>query len=61
MTTQTQYKRRQTSMLRAGFEPTAPVVERAKTVHALDHVATVIAPGLLKIIIPRDITAVHNL
>jgi hypothetical protein len=25
-----------------GFEPTIPVFERAKTVHALDHTATVI-------------------
>jgi hypothetical protein len=25
-----------------GFEPTIPVFERAKTVHALDRVATVI-------------------
>jgi hypothetical protein len=26
-----------------GFEPTIPVFERAKTVHALDRAATVIA------------------
>jgi hypothetical protein len=31
----------QTSMPWVGFEPTTPVFERAKTVHALDHAATV--------------------
>jgi hypothetical protein len=39
-TTQTQNKRTQTSMPRVGFEPTTPVFERAKTVHALDRAAT---------------------
>jgi hypothetical protein len=29
-------------MLRVGFEPTIPVLERAKTVHALDRAVTVI-------------------
>jgi hypothetical protein len=29
-------------MPRVGFEPTIPVFERAKTVHALDRAATVI-------------------
>jgi hypothetical protein len=29
-------------MPREGFEPTAPVLERAKTYRALDHEATVI-------------------
>jgi hypothetical protein len=29
-------------MHRVGFEPTTPVFERAKTVHALDRAATVI-------------------
>jgi hypothetical protein len=29
-------------MPRLGFEPTIPVLERAKTVHALDRAATVI-------------------
>jgi hypothetical protein len=29
-------------MSRVGFEPTIPVFERTKTVHALDRVATVI-------------------
>jgi hypothetical protein len=28
-------------MLRVGFEPTTPVLKRAKTVHALDHAAPV--------------------
>jgi hypothetical protein len=32
----------QTPMHRVEFEPTIPVFERAKTVHALDHAATVI-------------------
>jgi hypothetical protein len=32
----------QTSMSQVGFEPTIPVFERAKTVHALDRAATVI-------------------
>jgi hypothetical protein len=41
-TTQTQNKHRETSMPRAGFEPTIPVFERAKMVHALDRDATVI-------------------
>jgi hypothetical protein len=41
-TTQTQNKRRQTSMPRVGFEPMTPVFEQAKTIHALDRAATVI-------------------
>jgi hypothetical protein len=41
-TTQTQNKRKQTSMLWVGFEPTTPAFEWAKTVHALDGAATVI-------------------
>jgi hypothetical protein len=40
-TTQTQNKRRQTSMPWVGLEPTIPVFERAKTVHDLDRTATV--------------------
>jgi hypothetical protein len=40
--TQTQNKRTETSGALVGFEPTIPVFERAKTVHALDHAATVI-------------------
>jgi hypothetical protein len=39
---QTQNKRTQTSMSQVGFEPTIPVCERAKTVHALERAATVI-------------------
>jgi hypothetical protein len=38
----TQNKRIQRSMPRLGFEPTIPVFELAKTVHALDRAATVI-------------------
>jgi hypothetical protein len=41
-TTQTQNKRTQTSILRAGFEPTIPAFQRAEIVHALDRAATVI-------------------
>jgi hypothetical protein len=41
-TTQTQNKRTQTSMPRVVFEPTIPVFERAKIVHALDRATTVI-------------------
>jgi hypothetical protein len=37
-----QNKRTQTSMPQRGFEPTIPVFERVKTVHALDRAATVI-------------------
>jgi hypothetical protein len=40
--TQTQNKSTQTSMPRVKFETMTPVVERAKTVHALDRAATVI-------------------
>jgi hypothetical protein len=40
--TQTQNKHRYTSMPRVGFEPTIPVFERAKTIHASDRAATVI-------------------
>jgi hypothetical protein len=32
----------ETSISRVGFEPTIPVFERGKTVHALDSAATVI-------------------
>jgi beta-lactamase regulating signal transducer with metallopeptidase domain len=45
-TAQTQNKHTQTSMPQMGFEPTIPVFERTKTVHALDCTATVI--GILK-------------
>jgi hypothetical protein len=41
-TTQTHNKRKQISMPRMGFEPTIPVFEHAKTVHALDRAATVV-------------------
>jgi hypothetical protein len=41
-------KRTWTSMPPVGFEPTIPVFKRAKTVHDLDHAATVI--GSLQII-----------
>jgi hypothetical protein len=35
-------KRTQISMFRVGFQPTIPVFEQAKRVHALDRAATVI-------------------
>jgi hypothetical protein len=44
-TTQTQNKLTQTFIPQVGFEPTIPLFERAKTVHASDRAATVI--GLL--------------
>jgi hypothetical protein len=42
-TTQTQNKLTQTSMSKVGFEPSIPVFERAKAVHALDSAAAVIS------------------
>jgi hypothetical protein len=45
-TTQTQNKRRQTSISWVGFEPTIPVFERAKTVLTLYRAATM--SGLIK-------------
>jgi hypothetical protein len=45
-TTRTQNKRTQILMPGVGFEPTIPVFERAKTVHALDRAATVIGHNL---------------
>jgi hypothetical protein len=50
-TTQTQNKRTQTSMFRVWFEPTIPVLERAKTVHAVDCTATVIGTDMYTFII----------
>jgi hypothetical protein len=44
--TQTQNKRKQTSMPWVGFEPTIPLFEQAKTFHALDRAVTVIASHL---------------
>jgi hypothetical protein len=41
-TAQTQNKRKQISIPQVGFEPTSPVLERAKTVHALGRATTVI-------------------
>jgi hypothetical protein len=46
-TTQTQKKWTQTSILQVGYEPTIPVFEREKTVHALDRAAIVIGIGNL--------------
>jgi hypothetical protein len=45
--TQTWSKYRRTLMPRVEFEPTTPVIGRAKTVHALDRAATVISDGNL--------------
>jgi hypothetical protein len=45
-------------MPRVGFEPTTPVLEQAKTVHALDSAATVIDMFLLSNYLPtRGTTA----
>jgi hypothetical protein len=41
-TTQTQNKRKQTSVPRVGFEPTTSVFERAETIYALGCIGTVI-------------------
>jgi hypothetical protein len=46
----TQNKRTQTSMPRMGFEPKIPVCELAKSVHALDRVATVIGSESIQFI-----------
>jgi hypothetical protein len=46
-TAQTQNKRTQTSMSQVGFEPTIQVLERVKTVHALDRAAAVFGPFYL--------------
>jgi hypothetical protein len=37
-------------MPQVGFEPMIPVFERAKTVHALDRVATVNASGIFTLL-----------
>jgi hypothetical protein len=37
----------QTFMPRVGFEPTIPVFERVKTVHALERAATVIGEEIV--------------
>jgi hypothetical protein len=51
----TQNKRTQTSMPEVGFEPTTPVFERAKTVHASDGGATVIG-SLTRIVLENWVT-----
>jgi hypothetical protein len=49
-----QNKSTQTSMPQVRFEPTIPVFERAKTVHALDRAATVIGHlSIIHIILSR--------
>jgi hypothetical protein len=40
-------------MPRVGFEPTSPVFERAKTVHALERAATVVGRTLYYRNVPR--------
>jgi hypothetical protein len=65
--TQTQNKRTQTSMSLVKFEPTIPVFERAKTIHALDRAATVIGrvmslcDELLRRILMVEIVAFLNI
>jgi hypothetical protein len=51
-TIQTQNKRTQTSKFRVRFEPTTPVFELAKTVHACDRGTTVI--GLEIQLLPQN-------
>jgi hypothetical protein len=53
-TAQTQNKRSHTSMSQVGFEPTIPVFERAKTVHALDGAATVIGNFIRLLLFVRN-------
>jgi hypothetical protein len=48
-TAETQNKRTQTSIPQVGFEPTIPVFEQAKTVHALESTATVIGCSLYRV------------
>jgi hypothetical protein len=48
-TTQTQNKSTQTSIPWVGFEPTIPVFERVKTVHAIGRAATMIGSVLVLI------------
>jgi hypothetical protein len=57
-TTQTQNKRTQTSMRRVGLEPTTPVFERAKTVHALVCSATVI--GVVNYCLTKNINNLNG-
>jgi hypothetical protein len=59
-TTQAQNKRRQTPMPRVGFEPTIPVFERAKTVHALDRAVTVIGLFVSQYTTINNIMSLHN-
>jgi hypothetical protein len=47
--TQTQNKRRQTSMSWVGFEPTIPVFKQAKTFHAIDRTTTVIGQFMYRV------------
>jgi hypothetical protein len=49
--TQTQNRRIQISIPRVGFETTIPVFEGAKMVHDLDIAATVIDPGISRLIL----------
>jgi hypothetical protein len=57
--TETQNKRRHTPTPWVGFEPTIPVFERAKTVHALTRAATVI--GYLPLCLIKSRTSVDCL
>jgi hypothetical protein len=51
----TQNKRTQTSMPRVGFEPTTPVFEQVKTVHAADRAATLMGnAGIVPQIRPQS-------
>jgi hypothetical protein len=53
-TGQTQNTPTQTSMPQVRFEPTVLVFERTKTVHALDHAASVIGGPVLSVLILKQ-------
>jgi hypothetical protein len=46
-------------MLRVGFEPTMPVIKRAKTIHALDRAAVLIAKRFT--VVAEIKTSVHTI
>jgi hypothetical protein len=56
-TAQTQNKRTQTFMSQVGFEPTIPVFERAKTVHALDRASTVMGLQITISVSKKDLVS----
>jgi hypothetical protein len=59
-TTQTQNKRRQTSLLWVGFEPTIPAFEQEKTFHALDRVVMWSARWHIHVLVKVSNNVSHN-